>query len=191
MSTQVRASLFAILLMFICLVLRPLAQADDFQFSFATDPTACSSYSGGCGLVDGSGIFVTAPVTQTLQFGAVNVYPITSLTGTFDGSSMTLSNPGSSAIIQSTLNLPPFGPGVIFMSNGQQYELEFNEGPNPGGSSDLLYSFATNTFTNVALNVSPVSVPEPAELSLIGAGLLGLAAVKLRRDQILRAAAKI
>ena len=168
------------------LALQTLAQADPFQFTFATDPVGCSNYSGGCGAVNASGIFVTDPVTESPQFGAFNVYPITSVTGTFDGFYMTLDNPGSSAIVQSSLNLPDFGPGVIFMANGQQYELEFNEGPHPPGSDNLLYSFSNNTFTNVALTVTPVSLPEPSELSLVGAGLLCLAGVSYRKNQFLR-----
>ena len=138
------------------------------------------------GQVNASGIFVTDPVTESPQFGAFNVYPITSVTGTFGGFYMTLDNPGSSAIVQSSLNLPDFGPGVIFMANGQQYELEFNEGPHPPGSDNLLYSFSNNTFTNVALTVTPVSLPEPSELSLVGAGLLCLAGVSYRKNQFLR-----
>jgi hypothetical protein len=175
MRIQVRTVVFATLVALMPLALQAFAQADDFQFTFATDPVGCSNYSGGCGTVDASGIFVTDPVTESPQFGAFNVYPITSVTGTLDGFSMTLDNPGSSAIVQSSLNLPNFGPGVIFTANGQQYELEFNEGPHAPGSDDLLYSFSSNTFTNVALSVTPVSVPEPSELSSVGAGLLGLA----------------
>ena len=186
MRIQLRTVVFATLVVLMPLALQTLAQADDFQFTFATDPAGCSNYSGGCGAVDASGVFGTAPVTESPQFGAFNVYPITSVTGTLDGFSMTLDNPGSSAIVQSSLNLPDFGPGVIFTANGQQYELEFNEGPHPPGSDNLLYSFSNNTFTNVALTVTPVNIPEPSELSLVGAGLLGLAGVRFCKKQVPR-----
>ncbi len=186
MRIQVRTVVFAALVALMALALQALAQADDFQFTFATDPVGCSNYSGGCGAVDASGIFVTAPVTESPQFGAFNVYPITSVTGTLDGFSMTLDNPGSSAIVQSSLNLPDFGPGVIFTANGQQYELEFNEGPHPAGGDDLLYSFSSNTFTDVALNVAPVSMPEPSELSSVGAGLLGLLGARFCKKRVPR-----
>jgi hypothetical protein len=139
------------------------AKADDFQFSF----------SGGA--FSASGMFMTDPVGQSPQFGTVNEFTIEGLTGMLNGLSMTLNNPGDSAIFQSSLNLPTFGPGVIFTAGGTQYELEFNEGPHPAGTDDLLVNLGNNTVTNVALNVSAVSVPEPSEVAMALLALCGLA----------------
>lgn len=176
MKTSFRAVAFAmgVSLVLLC---AGRAKADNFQFSFSTDPVGCGSYSGGCGALSASGIFMTDPVTQTPAFGTVNVYPIEGLTGMFNGLSMTLNNPGESAIFQSTLNLPFFGPGVIFTAGGTQYELEFNEGPIPAGAaSDLLINLGNSSVTSVALNISPasVSVPEPSTLAFAALALLGL-----------------
>jgi len=184
MNFKFRAVGFAFGVALISLSAQSIAKADNFQFSFATDPAGCVNYSGGCGAANGMGTFTTAPVTVSPQFGNFNVYPIESLAGVFNGASMTLNNAGQSAIVQSDLNLPMFGPGVIFTAGGQQFELEYNEGPSPAGSPDLLFSFANNTFTNVALTVTPVSVPEPSELALAGAGLFGLAGLKLFRRKL-------
>ena len=110
-----RNTAFALGVLLVLFSVGSIARADEFSFSFATDPIGCGSYSGGCGAMTGSGIFDTAPVTQTPVFGSINVYPITGITnGVFNGMSMALNNSGASAIIQSTLNLPFFGPGVIF-----------------------------------------------------------------------------
>jgi hypothetical protein len=182
MRISFRAAAFAIGVSLMLLSARTIARADDFQFSFATDPVGCGNYSGGCGALSASGIFNTGPVTQTPAFGAVNVFVIEGLTGMFNGLNMTLNNPGDSAIFQSTLNLPFFGPGVIFTAGGTQYELEFNENPHVG-ADDLLVNLANNSVTSVALSVSAVSVPEPSTVAYAIFGLLGLAAVtRLKRN---------
>jgi hypothetical protein len=178
MKISFRAAAFAIGVSLMLLSARTIAKADEFQFSFATDPVGCGNYSGGCGALSASGIFTTGPVTQTPAFGAVNVFVIEGLTGMFNGLNMTLNNPGDSAIFQSTLNLPFFGPGVIFTAGGTQYELEFNEGPHPAGADDLLVNLASNSVTSVALSVSAVSVPEASTVVFAIFGLFGLVAAR-------------
>lgn len=176
MKTSLRAAAFVVGIS-VMLFSASTAKADNFSFSFSGGPFSAS------------GTFMTDPVTQTPAFGTVNVYPIEGLTGLFNGLTMTLNNPGDSAIFQSSLNLPTFGPGVIFTAGGTQYELEFNEGPHPAGTDDLLINLGNNTVTNVALSVSAVSVPEPSTVAMGLLALLGVASVRKYKGKLLSAQA--
>lgn len=89
------------------------AHADAFTFSFATDPVGCG-FTGNCtGVVDASGTFTTAPLGATTGFPGTSTYAITSISGTFDGSAMTLVAGNTGAVWQpnpgqATYGLFPF-----------------------------------------------------------------------------------
>jgi hypothetical protein len=168
------------------LCLQTSARADAFQFTFSTNLVGCGSTST-CAPVSGSGTFTTDAATLSPTYGNFEVYPVTSIVGTFDGLAMSIAtgNNTPAAIEQATLALVPLYP-IFFTAGGQLYNLQMQDGPHPAGTDNLLFSQNGNTFEAITLSISAVKVPEASEVAMAATGLFGLAILAWRKKRTLQ-----
>jgi PEP-CTERM motif-containing protein len=141
------------------------AYADSFNFSFS-----------GVG-VSASGTFTTNPLSG-------GSYLITSISGTQNGSPMSLLAPGQFTDNDNLLfPSPPFldGGGVSYLVGGSFISIEFDTGVVPAGYIIEGGPFGCGT-VSISFSASPASaVPEPATLLLFGSGIFALGAAWRRK----------
>jgi hypothetical protein len=168
--------------------------ADEYAFTFSSDPVGCT-WTGSCSIAtSGSGVIETTspglnPLGQPFaeqqyaaDFAAGPVSVITSLTGNFNGSAMSfVFNSGLFAALMPDNTPVRFVP-VTFTAAGQSWQLWQNEGPYPPGTEFYLTGQALPQGTVAAVSLAVVAVPEPATTAIALASLmLLLAALTLER----------
>jgi len=145
------------------------AKADSFSFSFTPDQAACSSMGVAC-VDSGSGTIFTLPADNSITYRGT--YPITGMSGVFDGFSLSWVAQGQEDIWGGGLaNFEcPCGNPVTFMANGQEWGLvRFDIGPAP---YTWLADYSNPTNPLEPINLTIVKTPEPSTLLLLGIGLV-------------------
>jgi hypothetical protein len=154
------------------------ANADEFNFTFTPNQAECArGWITPC--TDfGSGVITTGPLTSSPVYYPSG-YPVLSITGTVDGSSISLvpQNP-----------LPSFGGTglsgcctgpIIFIANGQQWAFVHFD-VYPSWPSFLVnYNLGTTEPINLA-----ITAPEPSTLLFLGVGLMGLMGLTLLKNRL-------
>ncbi len=169
--------LFSVLTIFL---LGGLSYADDFSFSFSNDPVGCATCTTQ---FDASGIITTTGLITDVNYGAANINVVTGLSGTFDGSSISLFDPQGNPVEGGTTYLYPgngsngpigteeltFNYPLNFVtSTGQEWVLFRQDGPNPPGTDYILgeYMNGSSSPTWVGAVDLTISVPEPETVGM-------------------------
>jgi hypothetical protein len=179
METSMKIGLAVLLLAF-----APLAQADQLSLTGDAGPTApfCALANMQC--FPASFVLDVEVTPAGYSDFSGQLYTVGSITGTFDGQSVT----GSGGMLSGSVYFPgggilgPEAPGDLrFMVNGNPWEIGFGT----FGPDDIVLSvFAQNeltgqdtlvTWTADPLVQTPVPTPEPVTLGLL---MLGLATIR-------------
>jgi hypothetical protein len=168
------------------------AQTDEFGFTLTNDPSPDFSCCGTGLPVIGSGIITVGAqaAPSILIQSSVLPFTILSLTGTFNGSAMSLApnpypfsagnllsteTPANGGLIPTPV---PFYAPLYFTADGSQWEIYQQDVPSPGTGEILEDLSNPNISADVSLLVgstnSVVPVPEPPTLELLAMGLLGV-----------------
>jgi len=161
------------------------AHADEFSFSFSTDPVGCT-YTGSCSISTvGSGIFTTGAPQVSSDYGvSFPVNPVLAITGQFDGSAMALATPVGSVAGALVVGGSPGAPTVgifsgipiVFTAGGETWGLFSTDQVGPPGTQTFVEQYINGVWVPQIdpVSVTIVTVPEPAA---IGMSLMALMAV--------------
>ena len=164
----------------LALFLLPSARADSLSFTFSANQTWCAKY-GNCAH-SGSGTLTTDPLSFTPTYR--NVYPVTSMTGSLDGSPISLLRgyyPAVSACGLPSTQFCVTEPNTIgFTANGQNWEIHnYSVGPWP--------TFLIST-TNPLERAEPIDLtitaPEPSTLLFLIIGSLIVISLALLKNRL-------
>lgn len=140
------------------LVLAAPAMGQTFDWTLANDPGfVCTS----CASVSGSGMFTASPTMFASIQG--NGYPILSLTGTLNGSAVSLGHGPAGGLgnlyFAPTLPIPWFASWYLTTSAGT-FTLSQSDVPQPG-TGQLLATPGGGASSPVAFTVTPYVAPTP------------------------------
>jgi len=189
MKSLLFAALFSVLLFS-----SGLARADEYSFSFSTDPVGCT-FTGTCSTVtQGSGIFTTgAPVVSSAYGVSFPVSPILAMSGQFDGSATTLATPAGSVagalFVQSPSNTLAIFQGfpIVFTADGLTWGLFNTDGLGPPGTATFIEQSIGGVWQPgiQPVDVNIVAVPEPETFGMALFALMAVvAAMGFKRNPV-------
>ncbi len=162
-----------------------LARADDYSFSFSTDPVGCT-FTGTCSTVtQGSGIFTTGSPIVSSDYGvSFPVSPILAMSGQFDGSATTLATPAGSVagalFAQNPSNTLAIFQGfpIVFTADGLTWGLFNTDGLGPPGTAMFIEQSIDGVWQPgiQPVDVNIIAVPEPASIGMMLLALMAIVA---------------
>ncbi len=136
-------------------------------------------------------IFNAAAYDHVLDFGGTSGTTVTGLTGTAATGQLDITGATTSVAVPGGSPLSVSGSAILSAFTGvgaadiMTLTLGAAGNSSATGAGNLVSSISTNAAGNITVQYgyTPAPVPEPASMTLLGAGLLGLGAISHRRSK--------